>query len=66
MIIWRSGRVSPWCLGREPDIEIVGLLMFEEQGNETREAGAAGRLSKTGPSSKLLEVIRSVCRKTPT
>ncbi len=49
-----------------PEISIIGLSMFEEEGDAMRNAGAVGYLSKTGPSAKLLEVIRSVCRKKPT
>jgi CheY-like chemotaxis protein len=49
-----------------PEISIIGLSMFEEEGDAMRNAGAVGYLSKTGPSAKLLEVIRSACRKKPT
>jgi PAS domain S-box-containing protein len=49
-----------------PEIAIIGLSMFDDQGEAMREAGAVGYLPKTGASAKLLAAIRSACRKTPT
>ncbi len=49
-----------------PEIAIIGLSMFEDQGEAMREAGAVGYLSKTGASSNLLAAIRFACRKMST
>jgi signal transduction histidine kinase/ActR/RegA family two-component response regulator len=49
-----------------PETAIIGLSMFEDQGNAMREAGATNYLLKTGASESLLAAIRSACRKTPT
>jgi PAS domain S-box-containing protein len=49
-----------------PEIAIIGLSMFEDQGDAMLAAGAVGYLPKTGASFNLLATIRSVCRKTPT
>ncbi|MGA2613520.1 MAG: response regulator [Spirochaetia bacterium] len=49
-----------------PEIAIIGLSMFDDQGEAMRKAGAVGYLPKTGASSNLLAAIRSACRKTPT
>ncbi|HTP59288.1 MAG TPA: response regulator, partial [Spirochaetia bacterium] len=52
--------------GELPDIAIIGLSMFEDQGDAMRAAGAVGYLSKAGASTNLLATIRSACRKTLT
>jgi len=49
-----------------PEVSVIGLSMFEDQGEAMREAGAVGYLIKTGASSNLLAAIRRACRKTPT
>jgi len=49
-----------------PEVAIIGLSMFEDQGNAMREAGATDYLLKTGATENLLSAIRSACRKTPT
>jgi signal transduction histidine kinase/ActR/RegA family two-component response regulator len=47
-----------------PEIEVIGLSMFEEGDIERKmlEAGAAAYLTKSGPSTLLLSAIRA-CRK---
>ncbi len=49
-----------------PEVAVIGLSMFEDQAEAMLQAGAVGYLPKTGASSKLLALIRSVCRKSPT
>jgi DNA-binding NarL/FixJ family response regulator len=53
--------------GERPEIRIIGLSMFEDDGARRRmaEAGAEAYLTKTGPSQELLAAIRGAERRRP-
>ncbi len=56
-----NGIEATRTISREfPEIRVIGLSMFEasERGQAMRDAGAVGYLTKSGPSSDLVNMIR--------
>jgi DNA-binding NarL/FixJ family response regulator len=56
-------------LAEQPDIKVIGLSMFSEEGVAQRmlAAGAAGYLAKTsGPDALIRSIRRSAASKAPT